>query len=124
MLKEFPCMSKFVKLSFVLSLILGISAIAFGQSTVTGAIGGLVTNPNDEVVGNAAVTVRNTETNKEDTATTDDQGRFKISNLQPGIYSITINGSGFSPYTQDKIVVEVGRETSLKAALSLPNHGN
>ena len=43
-------MSKFVKLSFVLSLILGMSAIAFGQSTVTGAIGGIVTNPNKEVV--------------------------------------------------------------------------
>jgi hypothetical protein len=112
-------MSKFVKLSFVLSLILGISAIAFGQSTVTGAIGGTVTNPNDEVVANASVTVRNTETNKEDTATSDDQGRFKVSNLQPGIYAVTINGSGFSPYNQDKVVVEVGRETSIKAALSI-----
>ncbi|MDQ2921012.1 MAG: TonB-dependent receptor [Acidobacteriota bacterium] len=112
-------MSKFVKLSFVFSLILGISAIAFGQSTVTGAIGGVVTNPNDEVVPNAGVTVRNTETNKEDTATTDDQGRFKVSGLQPGIYLVTINGSGFSPYSQDKVVVEVGRETTLKAALSI-----
>ncbi|MGI9067482.1 MAG: carboxypeptidase regulatory-like domain-containing protein [Pyrinomonadaceae bacterium] len=112
-------MSKFVKLSFVLSLILAISAIAFGQSTVTGAIGGLVTNPNDEVVANAGVTVRNTETNKEDTATSDDQGRFKVSNLQPGIYAVTINGAGFSPYSQDKVVVEVGRETSIKAALSI-----
>jgi len=112
-------MSKFVKLSFVLSLILGISAIVFGQSTVTGAIGGLVTNPNDEVVPNASVTVRNTETNKEDTTTSDDQGRFKVSNLQPGIYAVTINGSGFSPFSQDKVVVEVGRETTLKAALSI-----
>jgi hypothetical protein len=119
MLKEFPSMSKFLKLSFVLSLILGIGAIAFGQSTVTGAIGGLVTNPNSEVVPNADVTVRNTETNKEDTANTDDQGRFKVSNLQPGIYAVTINGSGFSPYNQDKVVVEVGRETSIKAALSI-----
>ncbi len=87
-------MSKFVKLSFVLSLIFGLSAIAFGQSTVTGAIGGTVTNPNKEVVANAAVTVRNTETNKEETATTDDQGRFRVVNLQPGIYAVTINGCG------------------------------
>ena len=111
-------MSKFVKLSFVLSFILGMSAIAFGQSTVAGAIGGVVTNPNKEVVPNASVTVRNTETNKEDTATTDDQGRFKVSGLQPGTYSITINGSGFSPYTQD-VTVEIGRETSVNAALSI-----
>jgi hypothetical protein len=111
-------MSKFVKLSFVLSFILGMSAIAFGQSTVAGAIGGVVTNPNKEVVPNASVTVRNTETNKEDTATTDDQGRFKVPGLQPGTYAITINGSGFSPYTQEA-TVEVGRETTINAALSI-----
>jgi hypothetical protein len=111
-------MSKFVKLSFVLSLILGLSAIAFGQSTVAGAIGGVVTNPNKEVVPNAAVTVRNTETNKEDAATTDDQGRFKVPGLQPGTYAITINGAGFSPYTQEA-TVEVGRETNINAALSI-----
>ncbi len=111
-------MSKFVKLSFVLSFILGMSAIAFGQSTVTGAIGGVVTNPNKEVVPNASVTVRNSGTSKEDTATTDDQGRFKVAGLQPGTYSLTINGSGFSPYTQD-VTVEIGRETSINAALSI-----
>jgi outer membrane receptor protein involved in Fe transport len=112
-------MSKFVKPSFVLSFILAMGAVAFGQSTVTGAIGGVVTNPNKEVVANAAVTVRSTDTNKEDNATTDDQGRFKVSGLQPGTYAVTINGSGFSPYTQDKVTVEVGRETSINAALSI-----
>ena len=117
-------MSKFVKLAFALSFILGMSAIAFGQSTVTGAIGGVVTNPNREVVPNAAVTVRNTGTNKEDSATTDDQGRFKVPNLQPGTYSVTINGQGFSVYTQ-QTTVEIGRETSINASLSIgPISGN
>jgi outer membrane receptor protein involved in Fe transport len=112
-------MSKFVKLSFVLSVILGMSAIAFGQSTVSGAIGGLVTNPNKEVVPNAAVTVRNAETNKEETATSDDQGRFKVPGLQPGSYVVTISGAGFSTYTQEKVLVEVGRETTLNPELSI-----
>jgi hypothetical protein len=112
-------MSKIVKLSFVIFAVLGLSAIAMAQSTTTGAIGGVVTNPNKEVVPGAAVTVLNTETNKEGSATTDDQGRFKVANLQPGSYKVTINGSGFSPYTQEKVTVEVGRETSLDAALSI-----
>jgi outer membrane receptor protein involved in Fe transport len=112
-------MSKFVKLSFVLSFILGMSAIAFGQSTVTGAIGGTVTNPNQEIVPGAAVSVRNNGTNKVDSATTDDQGRFRIVNLEPGTYTVTINASGFSPFTTDKIVVEVGRVTDLPATLSI-----
>lgn len=111
-------MSKLVKLSFALSLIFVMSVLTFGQSTVTGAIGGTVSNPNKEVVPNANVTVKSADTNKEDSATTDDQGRFRISGLQPGSYSITIDGSGFSPYTQE-VVVEVGRETSINAALSI-----
>jgi outer membrane receptor protein involved in Fe transport len=118
-------MSKFVKLAFVLSFIFGMSTIAFGQSTVSGAIGGVVVNPNKEVVPNASVTVRNTETNKEDTATTDDQGRFKVAGLQPGTYSVTINGSGFSPYTAERVTVEIGRETNINADLTIgPISGN
>jgi hypothetical protein len=118
-------MSKFVKLAFVLSFIFGMSAIAFGQSTVSGAIGGVVVNPNKEVVPNASVTIRNTETNKEDAATTDDQGRFKVAGLQPGTYAVTINGSGFSPYTAERVTVEIGRETTLNADLSIgPISGN
>jgi outer membrane receptor protein involved in Fe transport len=112
-------MSKFVKLAFVLTFIFVMNAIAFSQSTTTGAIGGVVNNPNNEVVPGASVTVRNTETNKEETAETDDQGRFRVVNLQPGIYAVTINSSGFSPYTQERVVVEVGAVTNVEAALSI-----
>ena len=58
-------------------------------------------------------------TNKEDTATTDDTGRFKVANLQPGIYAITINSTGFSQITQENVVVEVGRETNLEISSRL-----
>jgi hypothetical protein len=119
MRKEFPGMSKIVKLSFVFLTVLALSAVTMAQSTVSGAIGGVVVNPNKEVVGGAAVTVRNMETNKEDSATTDDQGRFKVVNLQPGKYAITINGTGFTAFTQENIVVEIGRETSLEVPLSI-----
>jgi outer membrane receptor protein involved in Fe transport len=112
-------MSKIVKFALVAFAVLSLSAIAMAQSTTTGAIGGVVTNPNKEVVPGAAVTVKNTGTNKEDTGTTDDSGRFKIGNLQPGNYSVTVNASGFSPLTQEKVVVEIGRETTLDAALSI-----
>src|SRR5919106_3515545 len=112
-------MSKIIKLSFAGLLVLALCALAFAQSTTAGAIGGVVSNPNKEVVPGASVTVRNAGTNKEDSATTDDQGRFKVVNLQPGIYVVTINSSGFSPYTNERVVVEVGRETSLEAVLAV-----
>jgi outer membrane receptor protein involved in Fe transport len=112
-------MLKTPKVFFVCLLILGLSAVSFAQSTTTGSIGGVVTNPNKEVVPGASVTVRNIGTNKEDTATTDDTGRFKVANLQPGNYAVTVNSSGFSPMTQENVVVEIGRETTLEVALSV-----
>src|ERR1051325_4868113 len=112
-------MSKIVRLFFVSLLVLALSAIAFAQSTTTGAIGGVVTNPNKEVVPGAAVTVKNVETNKEDSAITDDTGRYKVVNLQPGIYNVAINASGFGPFSQDRVTVEVGLTTNVDANLSL-----
>src|SRR3954465_13382363 len=113
-------MSKFLRLSLVTCLFIVASALTtFAQSTVTGGIGGSVTDPNGAVVPNATVTSRNVETNKEDSATTDSEGRFRIVNLQPGTYTVTVNSTGFGAFTQEKVVVEVGRVTSLDASLAL-----
>lgn len=112
-------MSKIVRLSFVGLLVLALSAVALAQSTTTGSIGGVVTNPNKEVVPGADVTTKNNGTNREESATTDDQGRFKVVNLQPGIYTLTVNSTGFTPYVAERVVVEVGRETTLEVSLSL-----
>jgi len=113
-------MSKLLRLTLVTCLFVAASALTtFAQSTVTGGIGGAVTDPNGAVVPNASVTSQNIETNKEDTATTDHEGRYRIVNLQPGTYTVTINGQGFGAYTQEKIVVEVGRITEIGAQLSV-----
>ena len=74
-------MFKTPKVLLLCLLVLGFSAGAFAQSTTTGAIGGVVTNPNKEVVSGAAVTVKNNGTNKEDTATTDDTGPVSYTHL-------------------------------------------
>src|SRR4029079_18270071 len=112
-------MSKIVKLFFASLMVFALTAVGLAQSTTTGSVGGVVTNPNKEVVPGATITAKNVGTNKEETATTDDTGRFKVSNLQPGIYSVSVNAAGFSQITQENVVVEVGRETSLEVSLSV-----
>jgi hypothetical protein len=113
-------MLKSLRFSLAALLLIAIGALAvMAQSTVTGAIGGVIMNPNKEVVPGAAISVRNVETNNEETATSDGEGRFRVVNLQPGTYSVTVNSTGFSAFTQDKVVVEVGRVTSLEVPLSV-----
>jgi len=113
-------MFKSLRFVFVSLLIAGLCAIsAMAQSTTTGAIGGTVTNPNKEVVPGAAIAVKNLGTNKEDTAVTDDQGRFRVVNLEPGNYSVAINAQGFAPFNVEKITVEVGLVSNVDAPLTI-----
>jgi hypothetical protein len=112
-------MSKFLRLSLVALVLSLMSVVASAQSTLDGAIGGTVKDPNGAVVPNAAVTVKNEETNKEATGMTDSEGRFRVVQLPPGNYTVSITASGFTAFTQPKIVVEVGRVTSLDIPLSV-----
>src|SRR6266480_259101 len=119
-LRSSPDMCKYLRFCFASLLVLAVCALsAMAQSTTTGAINGSVTNPNKEVVVGATVTVKNNGTNKEATATTDDNGGFKVTNLDPGTYTVTVNQSGFAPFTNGGIVVEIGRSTPIEVGLSL-----
>jgi hypothetical protein len=84
---------------------------------VTGAVGGTATDPNNAAVANATVTLRSMDTNKSETATTDSEGRFRFTNLQPGAYAITITATGFSEFKLEQLAVEVGRLSNVDAAL-------
>jgi hypothetical protein len=112
-------MCKFFRLFVATLLIFMLSALAAAQSSTTGAIGVTVTDPKGAVVPGATINVHNIETNRDDTATTDSEGRARIPNLAPGTYTVTINGSGFGTYTAEKVIVEVGLVKTIDAALTV-----
>jgi hypothetical protein len=94
-------------------------SLALAQSAVTGAVGGGVADPNNAIVANATVTLRSADTNKTETVTTGSDGRFRFTNLQPGVYVLTITATGFSEYKLDSLTVEVGRLSNIDAVLSV-----
>jgi Carboxypeptidase regulatory-like domain/TonB dependent receptor len=91
----------------------------FAQSTVTGGIRGSVTDAQSANVPNATVTVTNEGTNKSETTTTNADGNYRFSNLQPGTYTISVTSSGFSEFKQEKVVVEVGQATAINIPLGV-----
>src|SRR5260370_18993230 len=92
---------------------------SFAQCTTDGAIGGLVTDQTGAVVPGANVTALNLGTGATSTATTDGVGRYLIFHLQPGNYSLEIAGKGFAGFKATKIIVEVGRVTTVDASLGV-----
>jgi hypothetical protein len=113
-------MRKFLSFSFASFLVLAFCALtAMAQSTTTGAIQVSVTDPNGAVVPAATITARNVATNKEDSATANDEGQAKIVNLQPAIYTVVVKATGFGDFTQNGVVVEVGTTNSIEAKMGL-----
>jgi outer membrane receptor protein involved in Fe transport len=99
-------------------MVIALSACgAFAQSTTNGAIGGSVRDAQGLTVSTATVKVINKGTNQETTAALDDRGEFRVTNLQPGVYFVTAEASGFSTLRLENIVVEVGRVTEVELKL-------
>ena len=84
-----------------------------GQSTTDGAIGGTVTDPSGAAVVNAHVTVRSNGTNVEQSATTDETGYYRVTKLQPGSYTVSVELAGFASFKAEQVTVQVGSVTEL-----------
>ncbi len=60
-------------------------------------VSGKITDPNGLAVVGATVTVTSVETSEVRTATSNDEGLYKIVKLKPGTYKIKVTSSGFGP---------------------------
>src|SRR5262249_32045318 len=66
-----------------------------------GQVGGMIVDPSGAVIPNASVTVMHPETGTTLTATTDDAGRWIVSNVPSGHLTITASANGFNAYVQE-----------------------
>ncbi|MFL6448742.1 MAG: carboxypeptidase regulatory-like domain-containing protein [Bryobacteraceae bacterium] len=102
----------------VLSLLfLIVSALAFGQ-TETGQITGKVTDPTGAAVANAAVEVKGSATGVTRTTQTNGSGEYTVSNLLPGMYTVTANATGFAK-SEQRVTLQVGARLTQDFALEV-----
>src|SRR5215213_1756010 len=97
--------------SFVLALLIAPAVVAQSQIT-TGTIQGTVVDVNGAAVTGANVEIKNLDTNLTRSLTTDEEGRFKAPQLQPGNYSVTVTKQGFKSNLLEKAEVTVGATLS------------
>lgn len=94
-----------------------LSGVAFGQNEA-GQISGKVTDPNGAAIPGATVTVKSVDTGIVRSATSENEGFYLVTSLQPGVYEVTIQAQGFAPRTQ-RARVAVGQSTRLDTQLSV-----
>jgi hypothetical protein len=92
--------------------------VAFGQTQASGAdLQGVVRDSTGAVVPNATVTARHPGTNISRSATTNDEGFYRIVNLTPGDYDLTVEATNFKKSVLPKVTLTVGQSAQLDVAL-------
>jgi protocatechuate 3,4-dioxygenase beta subunit len=102
-------------------VLLILSLFAFGQAE-TGMITGTVTDASGAVVPNATVTATNTQTQQVRNTTSNSAGIYTLTNLQPGIYSVSVQAANFGAFTR-QVQVTVGGRSGLDAQLAVQATG-
>jgi hypothetical protein len=93
-------------------LIITATANAFAQSN-KGSIVGTVRDPNEALVANAKIKVTSVQTGEVRETETSNEGTFTVTNLQPGVYDVTIEASGFQPVIFKALHVETNARLPL-----------
>src|SRR2546425_7819205 len=102
----------------VLILVFLTATLALTQVT-TGSLQGVVTDPNKASVPGATVKITNVDTGAMREANTNDEGFYRVTNLQPGEhYRVEISKAGFAPAKVENLVVHIATENSADISFS------
>src|SRR6266481_327183 len=89
------------------------------QTTMSGALGGVVTDQTSAVVPAADVEIRNSAKGTTQSTKTDHEGVYRFFFLAPGRYTLTVAHAGFSEVTRT-VDVLLGPSISVNVTLEVP----
>jgi hypothetical protein len=100
-------------------IFIGNAARTASAQVLYGSIAGTLTDETGAIVPKATVSVTNTSIGLSREATSDDTGHYSIPNLLEGTYGLSVNASGFRPYTQKGVVVRINAVTKVDAVIQV-----
>src|ERR1700682_667188 len=83
------------------------------------SVQGVVTDPQGGAVSDAKVTLKNLETNQEQTATTNDSGIYNFNGLAPSRYSLAAEKAGFKKKVLDNVGVIAEQANAINIQLEV-----
>jgi outer membrane receptor protein involved in Fe transport len=108
--------AKHIRFITLLMLCLTLPFTALAQSS-NGSISGIVTDDTGAAIPGVTVTATNVATGTARTTISNATGNYNLPNLIPGTYRVGSELSGFQPVKYDKVVVNVGTDTTLNMKL-------
>ncbi len=106
-LRRFACARGGLVAVMAVLVLLSCSAELRAQTT-TATLSGVVRDASGGVVPQAKVALRNTATGATRTTTSDSQGLYSLTNLDPGTYELRVEHAGFKTAVQSGVVLTVG----------------
>jgi hypothetical protein len=97
----------------------GIHSIGLAQNANTGAIAGVVTDPQGATVPGASVTIASRKTGEQRSARTNASGGFAVPLLDIGVYNVRFSAPGFADLDEQNIEVRITETTTVNASLRL-----
>ncbi|GAB4357195.1 MAG: hypothetical protein OHK0021_01520 [Bryobacter sp.] len=91
----------------------------FAQAGANSLLRGVVTDPSGAVIPGASITLSAGEFVK--VTTSDAEGKFSISNVPSGKYTIRVSSVGFNLFEQQNFDIPGGRQITVNAQLNLAN---
>jgi len=122
-------MKRLLAIGLVIALLsVGTLAVSTNTAFAQGATGfaqlnGTVRDSTGSVVVDAEVSVRNLNTNRTYTTTSNSAGIYVVPNLSPGPYELRVTYAGFTPYVQSEIQLTVGQSATRDVTLSVKGRG-
>lgn len=108
----------------VMAVVLLLAAMAApGQTPGTGALSGVVYDPQNRAVNHAKVLAENESTHVVRSVTTGAEGNFHIPLLSPGTYTVTVSAPGFTLNATHSVEVTVSETRSLSVQLAIADAG-
>ena len=111
-----PHRVKFPSAIAVLALLLAIPEPSRAQAA-SATLSGTVTGPSGQVVPNAKLSIKEVTTGQATSAQSDAGGVYRVSNLAPGKYEVSVSADGLSTATQS-VTLAAGAAQTLNLALS------